>query len=503
MSPAARLATKFAAGRRLPLLLAALGAGAIAALGQAPVDAWGISLIGFAVMFGLFRAAPDPRRAGLLGWAAGTGYFLVALHWIVEPFFVDAARHAWMAPFALLFMAGGLALFWSAALALANWAGGTAIAFAAALTLAEAARGALFTGFPWAQPGHIWIGTPLMPLAAFAGALGLTVITFAVAALIWREFCGRLLFAGATVVLLIGLNIMPYTPPAQIIPEDAPTIRVIQPNAAQHEKWDPDLIPVFFRRQMEYTSAAPRPNLIVWPETAIPVLLNNAAPTLEAIAQAAGGTPVVLGAQRLDGVRLHNSLVLTGPAGQIDAIYDKHHLVPFGEYIPFGSVLSRFGLRGMAAKDGNGYSSGPGPQIIDMGPLGRALPLICYEGVFPYDVARAPERADFMLLITNDAWFGQLSGPYQHFAQARLRSVEQGLPMVRAANTGISAVIDGQGHVLDFLPLGEAGYLDSPLPPPLEPTIYSNLGDLPVLLILLVALGGAFLVSRRVNRLSD
>ncbi len=166
-------------------------------------------------------------------------------------------------------------------------------------------------------------------------------------------------------------------------PQAAEAVRVIQPNAAQHEKWDPDLIPVFFRRQMEYTSAAPRPDLIVWPETAIPVLLNNAAPTLEAIAQAAGGTPVVLGAQRLDGVKLHNSLVLTGPAGQIDAIYDKHHLVPFGEYIPFGSVLSRFGLRGMAAKDGNGYASGPGPQIIDMGSLGRALPLICYEGVFP------------------------------------------------------------------------------------------------------------------------
>ncbi len=497
-SPLVRIIENIAAARARTLGLAALGVGAIAALGQVPVGWWPVSLLAFAAAFGLLRASTGPRRAAWIGWAFGTGYFIVALHWIVEPFFVDVARHGWMAPFALLFMGGGLALFWAAGFTLAHWVGRSTLGFVAALTLAEAVRSVLFTGFPWAQPGHIWIGTGMMQWAAFAGALGLCVITLALATGLWYLATRRWLpGAGILVTGLLGLwgggVVAPVTP----IPGDAPTIRLIQPNAAQHEKWDPEMIPVFFRRQIEYSAALPRPDLVVWPETAIPVLLNNAAPTLQSIAQAAGGTPVVVGAQRLEGIRLYNSLVVTDPEGQIDALYDKHHLVPFGEYLPFGHYLKRFGLRGLAAEDGNGYSAGPGAEVIDMGSLGKALPLICYEGVFPYNVASAPERPDFLLLITNDAWFGQLSGPYQHFAQARLRSVEQGLPMIRVANTGISAMIDGTGHVRGSLPLGQAGYLDAALPPPLPPTLYARTGDRPILIVLLLTLCGAIATTRR------
>ena len=504
MTRAGALITKAAARRRLPFMGIAALCGGFAALGHAPLGWWWASLLGFALITGLFGAARSARRAALTGWAVGTGYFLVALHWIVEPFFVDAARHAWMAPFALIFMAGGLALFWAAGFALARYAERANLALICALTLAEAARGALFTGFPWAQPGHVWIGTPVMQWASLAGALGLCALTLALGAALWAGLAGRWRLGGAGVAVLIGLIaggavLNPVPNPA----DDAPTIRLIQPNAAQHEKWDPAMMPVFYRRQIDYTSADPRPDLVVWPETAIPVLLNNAEPTLGAISRAARGAPVVLGLQRLDGPRLFNSLVMLDETGGIASLYDKHHLVPFGEYLPFGQYLKYLGLRGLAAEDGNGYSAGPGPQLIGMGSLGRALPLICYEGVFPRDVARAPGRADFLLLITNDAWFGQLSGPYQHFAQARLRSVEQGLPMIRVANTGISAMIDARGGVTASLPLGQAGYLDTALPVPRPLTLYARTGDLPMLLLLLVGLAGTLATRRAPRPLSD
>lgn len=504
MAFAQQLALRIVTARRLVIVPVAFAVGALAALGQAPVEAWYVSVLAFALIFGLLRQVRSTTRAALLGWSVGAGYFALALNWIVEPFFVDAARYGWMAPFAITFMAAGLALFWALAFAVARRAGGSALAFVSALTLAEALRGWIFTGFPWAQPGHIWIGTPVMPLAAYIGALGLCVITFAVAALIWRALSSWL-SAGAALaagVALLAIDIVIEPRPAGI-PAEAPVVRLVQPNAAQREKWDPAMIPVFFRRQIEFTRAAPPVDLVVWSETAIPVLLNNAEPTLREISGAAGGAPVILGAQRMDGLRFYNSLALLGPQGQIESLYDKHHLVPFGEYFPYGSVFERFGLRGLAAQEGHGYSAGPGPQVIEVDGLGTALPLICYEGVFPRDVAGAPERPDFILLITNDAWFGKFSGPYQHFAQARLRSVEQGLPMIRVANTGISAMIDARGHVTASLPLGQVGYIDAPLPSALPPTLYARTGDLPILMVLLAVLGGALATARHRVTLSD
>jgi apolipoprotein N-acyltransferase len=203
--------------------------------------------------------------------------------------------------------------------------------------------------------------------------------------------------------------------------------------------------------------------------------------------------PVVVGIQRYDEARLYNSLALIEPGGGVGAVYDKHHLVPFGEYVPYGDLLARFGIYGLASSQGQGYSPGPGAQVIGLGALGRALPLICYEGVFPQDVRAAPQRPDFMLLITNDAWFGQVSGPYQHLAQARLRSAEQGLPMIRVANTGVSAMIDATGKVTASIPLGEAGWLDAALPPALPQTLYARLGDLPMVLFFLTLLALTFL----------
>jgi apolipoprotein N-acyltransferase len=199
------------------------------------------------------------------------------------------------------------------------------------------------------------------------------------------------------------------------------------------------------------------------------------------------------------GSRGYNSLAMILPDGSIGPVYDKHHLVPFGEYIPFGDIAYRlFGVSAFASQQGAGYSAGPGAAVLDLGPkLGHALPLICYEAVFPQDLRAAPQRADWIMQITNDAWFGKLTGPWQHLAQARLRAIEQGLPLLRAANTGISAVIDARGRVVAAIPLGVADFVDAPLPPPLPPTVYAQTGDLPLVLLLLGLCAGLLLWGRR------
>jgi apolipoprotein N-acyltransferase len=278
-------------------------------------------------------------------------------------------------------------------------------------------------------------------------------------------------------------------------PEPAPTaltVRLIQPNAAQHLKWRSDLAPMFFDRLLKHTAAPGKPDLIVWPETSVPFLLNRPGDGLKMVAEAAHGVPVAIGIQRTEGYRAYNSLAILNADGTVGPVYDKHHLVPFGEYIPLGDLIWRLtGIERYAPSQGYGYSSGPGPQVLDLGRLGRVLPLICYEAVFPQDL-RTPTRADWILQVTDDGWFGTLSGPYQHFAQVRLRAIEQGLPILRAANTGVSAVIDAKGRVLQRLPLDTEGHIDAIIPGALPATIYSRTGDWPMLLLLLILAAGLF-----------
>ena len=483
-----------APGGRLGRCGAAALAGAVAALGHAPFDLWPITPLGLAALLLIAGRRTGVRDWAWLFWAAGTGYFAVSLHWIVEPFFVDAATHGWMAPFALALMAGGMALFWALAGGLAARVappGPLRMPFALVLlVLAEAARAQVFTGFPWAHPGHVLIASDLLALAAWTGPHGLTAVTLAVAGgLAW--FAARRSWIGAA-ALSIGFamaGVLPGTPAAPVASADAPVVRLIQPNAPQDQKWLPEMIPVFFQRGLTLTAAAsegPAPDLVIWPETSLPVLLDRSETARARLAQAAGA-PLIIGAQRFDGTRAANTLVLLDADGAIDSVYDKHHLVPFGEYLPFDDLMSRIGLRGLAALP-VGYRAGPGPAVLDLGArLGRSFAMICYEAIFPGYI-RQVARPDWMVHITNDAWFGQFSGPYQHLALARLRAAEQGLPVLRAANTGISAVIDARGGVVAALPLGVSGHLDAPLPPPLPATAYARLGDGPVL-------GGALLLA--------
>lgn len=481
---------------RLPLA-AALGAGA--ALGQAPWDILFVAILCLAGGCFLFRTALTAPASGWTGWAFGTGYFALALSWIPEPFMVDAARDGWMAPFALVGIAGGLALFWALPFWLAHRLRGGLWLLVPLWALSEMARGTILTGFPWGMPGYAWAPVPAVQWAAVIGTYGLTFMLFAIAALLATMRVGSALTAAALTAGLIGTGVWMG---GDIAPDaDVPIVRLIQPNAPQHEKWDADKIPIFFNRQVDYTAAAsdPRPDLIVWSETALPTLLNHADEALAIISEAAGPVPVVLGLQREEDFTYYNSAIVLDGAGTVTQIYDKHHLVPFGEYMPFPGLFRSLGIEALAQRADSGYGSGPGPQLLDLGTLGQALALICYEAVFPQDL-RGTERPRFLLQLTNDAWFGQYSGPYQHLAQARFRAIEQGLPLLRAANTGVSAVFDARGRMTASLGLGQAGYVDAALPAALPPTIYAGTGDNPLLVLLVVLSFGAIWRGSRNSR---
>ena len=484
------------------MCLAAL-AGLITSLGLAPFGLWPIALVALACIYLMMLSAQSRRSAAVIGWAAGTGYFALALVWIVEPFMVDPWRHAWMAPFALFFMSAGLALFWGAAAGFAHGRG--RLAFIGALTLAELARAYLLTGFPWAMLGYLWSESPMALYAAIIGPHGLTILAL-ITAVSLATRPARLPLTGylPIIAVLAALACVPLIRQDTSAPSDAPLVRLIQPNAPQHQKWDPAFVPIFFERQLAFTRApsltGPRPDLIIWPETAVPWTLGRAETALNMISDAAGDVPLVVGIQRFDGPRLFNSLALLGPTGQVATVYDKHHLVPFGEYIPYGNWLARFGIRGFAAQEGDGYSAGADPKPIDIEGVGSFTPLICYEAIFPAYSAAFNQTATHLLQITNDAWFGEVSGPQQHLSQTRMRAIEQGIPLIRAANTGISAVIDAQGRVLASIPLGAAGFIDVPLPERLPPTLYSQTGDWSALVLILLLLAASWQRTRTERR---
>ncbi|MEM8629990.1 MAG: apolipoprotein N-acyltransferase [Pseudomonadota bacterium] len=482
--------------------------GAVAGLGHAPWGFFWLAVPALAALCALHMAAPTTRARWQRIYVAGVGYFALTLFWIVEPFMVDIARHGWMAPFALFFLATGLSVLWALGVYLAERVAHPRTRFAAAatwvigLTLAEIVRSHLFTGFPWVLIGYIWSETPLAQWFAVFGPHGMTFVTLAFTAGLAlvatgpRPALGLSLGVLGLAAALLGTSAaIPATPPTAA----APIVRVVQPNAAQHLKWEPEWAQEFFDRAMDATSAQTemQPDIIVWPETSVPSLLSQSGYLLDAIGAAAGDAEVVLGIQRREGTLAMNSLVTLTPEGALAAIYDKHHLVPFGEYMPLRDFAARFKLYALGDRLGTGYTPGPGPRLIAFENAGPALPLICYEAIFPHLVNAAPARPGWLLHITNDAWFGEISGPYQHLAQTRLRAIEQGLPAVRSANTGVSAVIDAYGRVVAEIGLGKTGFAEAPLPPKRPPTLYSRTGDWPAYAIVLIGLISLLIFRRR------
>lgn len=468
--------------------------------------------------------------AALVGWLFGFGYFLAGLWWIGSAFLVEAENFAWMMPFAVAAMPAGLALFWAGAAALARllWSEGPGrlFALAASFALFEYLRGTILTGFPWNAPGYA-LALHDVPLqtASLTGLYGMTLfafIVFGAPVLLLGSARDRALRIGlATVIGCATLGLVAFGI-ARLAGAGSETlqevrVRIVQPNIAQVEKWKPQNRAPIFQGLLDLSAGFDdnRPagdtsgdlddiTHLIWPETALPFLLAAGQTELGAIASLLpDGTHLVTGAMRVErlpnyprGGKVYNSIYVFDADGTIDEAYDKTHLVPFGEYLPFQSLFDRLGLAPVAAKIG-GFAAGRTRANLSIGSAPPAMPLICYEAIFPGLDGFEPDRPGWLLNVTNDAWFGTTPGPYQHFQQARMRTVEQGLPMVRAANTGLSAIIDPYGRVQERLGLNQRGIVTGDLPASLPPTIFARYGQAPFAALVAICLVLALLFKGR------
>jgi apolipoprotein N-acyltransferase len=370
------------------------------------------------------------------------------------------------------------------------------VALAAAMALAEALRGTVLTGFPWALPAYAWLETPVMQAAALMGPFALSGLTLLVALLPAAAGWRGLALAAALVATGWAWGGARLSAPA---PADGPVIRLVQPNIGQRDKWLPKNRGPIFRTLLDLTArpAAAPPALVVWPEVAITFTLEGNADAVEAAVNAAPGpASVAIGAVRFadaPGRVTHNSLHFLDAEGAPLGVYDKRRLAPFGEYVPYALVLGRLGL-GTLGDGLSGFSPGAEPGPFALPGLPPAAVLICYEIIFPGLTRRTAAGADWIIQVTNDAWFGDSFGPWQHLAQARIRAIETGLPVARAANTGVSAMIAPHGRAIATLGLGRRGVLDAALPGRLESPPYARFGE--AISALLLACATVMLVAR-------
>ncbi len=496
-------------------------AGVFSVLALPPINAWPVLFFTFPVLIWLVDGSAAGRwsgawRAAGAGWCFGFGYFLAGLYWTGYAFLVDAKTFGWLLPFAVAGLPAMLAIFSALGLAAARliWVRGPerVLALAAALTGAEWLRGHLFSGFPWNTFGYAL--TEPLALAQGVSLIGIWGFTFLAIAICGSPavladdradtphpyrapFIALLVLAG---LAGFGLTRLSTHPTAFV---NDVKLRIMQPNLQQDEKFNYAARDQVMKRYLALSDRAtdPRSNGVhdvthlIWPESAFPFFLTREPAALAQItALLKPGTELITGAiraapQATDAkhVRAYNSIYVIDPDGSIRGVYDKVHLVPFGEYLPFESLLEKFGLQNLTKQVG-GFLSGDRRRAMDVRGAPKMLPLICYEAIFPGAAVPRGERPGWLVNLTNDGWFGISSGPYQHFQQARVLAIAEGLPLVRAANTGISAVIDPVGRVVTSLPLGIEGVLDARLPRAIAPTVYVRFGDDALIVFLVVSL---------------
>jgi apolipoprotein N-acyltransferase len=498
-------------GWRRYLVAALLGALATAAM--PPIYAIPVLIPAFAGLLWQMAGCTRARAALALGWWFGFGHFVTGLYWVGIGVAVEIETFWWFLPFATAGLSALLAAFTGLAV-LATWASGwrgpaRVVLLAAAWVLAEWLRSWVLTGFPWNLTGSVWTVAPeTMQLAAATGVWGLSLVTLVAAGMpaVLAERQGARAWlpvgAGFALVALMwagGAARLAAAPEAGSATVPGVRLRIVQANIAQDTKWSDERRIANFERHLFMSRAAgPKPiTHVIWPETAAAFVLEREAMVREMIGMVAPPGGVVLtGAPRAtvgeDGARrIWNSLQVVDAAGTILASYDKFHLVPFGEYVPGRGLLPMDNLTAGRLD----FSSGPGPRTLRVPGLPAFGPLICYEVIFPGSVVDHDDRPQWILNITNDTWFGDSTGPYQHFAAARMRALEEGLPLVRAANSGISGVVDGYGRVLSSLELNRAGVLDAGLPEPAGVTMFARLGNLVLAPLLAAALVIAWLLA--------
>ena len=479
-------------------------------LALAPVHFWPILFFTFPVMVWMTDGAAAGRFGGVLsafvaGWWFGFGYFLAGLYWVGYAFLVDAKTFGWLLPIAVIALPAGLAIFTGFGLALARfaWTKGPwrILALAASLTAAEWLRGHVLSGFPWNAFGYALTG-PLV-LAQAAAVIGLWGLTFLAIAIFSTpavladgasETKRRFLPFGMALVALASLALygtlrLSRTPTSFV---DGVQLRIMQPNLQQDDKFNYGAKQRVMSRYLALSDRATGPQTsgmrdvthLIWPESAFPFFLPREPEALAQIAELLPDRAVLItgGVRPADAApagrttRAYNSVYVIDHDGTILSVYDKVHLVPFGEYLPFQATLEKLGLMQLTKVQG-GFLPGDRHRTYSVPRAPLMLPLICYEIIFPGEILPAGERPGWLLNVTNDGWFGISTGPHQHLQQARVRAIEEGLPLVRAANTGISAIVDPLGRIVRSLPLGEEGVIDGPLPRPIAPSLYAKTGD--------------------------
>ena len=492
-------------------------AGVASALALAPINAWPILFLTFPLLIWLVDGSAAGRWSGAMaaavaGWCFGFGYFLAGLYWVGYAFLVDAKTFGWLLPVAVAGLPAYLALYTALGVAAARliWVRGPEriLALAAALTAAEWLRGHLLSGFPWNTFGYAL--TQPLALAQSVSLVGIWSLTFlsiaicaspAVLADDVADTPHPRRAPAIGILILVALAsygvVRLWQHPTNYV--SGVKLRIMQPNLQQDQKFNYAAKTQIMERYLRLSDRAtgPRSNgardvtHLIWPESAFPFFLTREPDALALIAGLLKpGTELITGAVRAapdaTRTRAYNSVYVIDPDGSIHGIYDKVHLVPFGEYLPLQNLLERLGLRQLTKMVG-GFLSGDRRRAMDVPGAPKMLPLICYEAIFPGAAVPRGERPGWLVNVTNDGWFGISTGPYQHFQQARALAIAEGLPLVRAANTGISAVVDPVGRIVNLLPLGAEGVLDSALPTALAPTIYVMVGDYVLILLLIVS----------------
>ena len=474
------------------LVLRAMALGAVAALALPPVHAVPVLWLVVPALLGLVGAQLGRWGAFRVGFWFGFGHHLVGLYWITEAILIESARYWWLVPLAVPALAAVMAVFIAVACGVARWfpAGWARVAgLVGAWGVAELGRQFVATGFPWNPWGSVWavpggVGDVMLQPAAWVGVHGLTLATLALAA---TPVLGRRAVVGGVFVLVAWGGFGAWRLGGEAGPAPGVSVVLVQGNVEQGQKWDRGLMAAIFERYLTLTQGAVGAvqgnAVVVWPETASPYLLDRDAAARAMIAQAGRGVPALIGSVRFDAERRpYNSLVALDGAGVTVAIYDKWHLVPFGEYQPAWLPLPvTFGP--------SGFAGGPGPRTLHVPGVPPVGPLICYEVIFPGVVVDRADRPAWLVTVTNDAWFGNSTGPRQHLAAARLRAVEEGLPIMRAANTGISAGYDAFGRELGRIGMGVTGTLVLALPGALGATVFARFGLLVPVGLMMLALG--------------
>jgi apolipoprotein N-acyltransferase len=491
--------------------------GAASAFAFEPAGLWVLMPVAFAVMLWILWKTTSLGGALLAGWLFGFGQFAVGLNWIATAFTFQAAMPAWLGWVAVVLLAIYLAIYPALAAGLA-WRISKGNEAALALTLAgswaitEWLRAGIFTGFAWNPAAAAMVPTPLLSITALIGTYGLSALTVLLGGVIFLELRRRWL-PGVLILIATGLL---WLLPSSRVPDDPLAlrpIRIVQPNIGQEDKWRPEFAEEGDRRLAQLSSGpnAQHPRLLFWPEAAVTAPLQDqrqggpsdfaAFERVRSAATLQPGEYLLTGGIALtssDGRRVSgatNSIFVMAPGGGVGARYDKAHLVPYGEYLPMRPLMSSLGLSRLAPGDED-FNPGPGPRTVDLPGWGKVGFQLCYEIIFSGHVVDERNRPDFIFNPSNDAWFGAW-GPPQHLAQAQLRAAEEGLPIIRATPTGISAIIDGRGQIERKLGLHQAGVIDGYLPPAApQPTLFAQLGNiLPLLLAALLLIGGIALVG--------